>query len=354
MLWMKRFDVHVPVFESFGSVVDRADQGIWVLHRRCCRHRGRKRRCGRREQPYPLGGLFTGIGHTRTRVASVVFAELTPLATSSPLLGKAIPPLNGCISLTDCLRQEGKRKSHRPDAPWLEAGTVHLPTVYVRRIQGEESHLAGHRSGRFDLWQELRSLWERLPVEGPELLRFILIRTGELVSCLATTGHSPDRDGCEPHSTCWSRKAMSVYVLTPALITSGLPIVLITYKKGDKRPQLRETPITPYGDGLNVHDCLYINGRGDVHLLAATLSRIRQNYSIGRSWELHKKTGLDNLCILRDPLRPGDAPIARPGRAADDRANHDRSHGTEPSRICEYLCGRLRHNGAMCHAATVR
>jgi len=166
-------------------------------------------------------------------------------------------------------------------------------------------------TGTFTLLEAARNYWLSDPQHSVASPRFLHVSTDEVYGSLGKTGLLSETTPFDPRSPYSASKASSDHLVSAYFHTYGLP-TLITNCSNNYGPyhfpekliplifnnalNAKELPV--YGDGKNVHDCLYVVDHCTAILTALRKGKPGKTYNVGGNNEKQ------NIEIVTTDLRP--------------------------------------------------
>ena len=245
-------------------------------------------------------------------------------------------------------------KGYQPYAVVNFAAESHVD----RSIESPESFIQTNIVGTYQLLEEAREYWKRLPAERREDFRFLHVSTDEVYGSLgpqapAFTENSP----YAPNSPYSASKAASDHLVRAYFHTFGVPTFITNCSNNYGPRQFPEKlaplmvlnaiegkPLPIYGDGLNVRDWLYVDDHCEALHAVLEKGRPGETYNIGGCCEKTNLEIVNVLCALLDELIPMSKHV--PHRSlitfVKDRPGHDRRYAIDCSRIRAELGWRAK------------
>jgi dTDP-glucose 4,6-dehydratase len=235
--------------------------------------------------------------------------------------------------------------THQPLAVVNFAAESHVD----RSISAPDDFIQTNVVGTFNLLQEMRWYWERLPENKQETFRFLHVSTDEVYGSLGP--HDPafsETTPYAPNSPYSASKAASDHLVRSYHHTYRLPTLTTNcsnnygpYQFPEKliplviNNALSGKPIPVYGDGSNIRDWLYVNDH--CHAILAVLEKGSPGevYNIGGNSEKTNLEVVRNLCSILDELSPRNdrKPHETLIEFVTDRPGHDRRYAIDPTKI---------------------
>ncbi len=272
----------------------------------------------------------------------------------------------GNISSLDSLRSDGNHifiqgdiadgvllreifKKYRPDALINFAAESHVD----RSIDHPTEFVQTNVIGTFNLLDEARRYWNKLPPDRMELFRFLHISTDEVYGSLGLE----DRPFAEshpyaPNSPYSASKAASDHFVRAYHHTYGLP-VLTTNCSNNYGPHqfpekliplmifnaIKGKPLPVYGDGKNIRDWLYVGDHCMAIEMVLRKGRAGETYNIGGRCEMSNIDLVHQICEILDDLKPSRDGLTYKDLITfvDDRPGHDRRYAIDDTKIFKEL-----------------
>ena len=237
---------------------------------------------------------------------------------------------------------------HRPRAIVHFAAESHVD----RSIHGPAEFIQTNVVGTFNLLEETRAWWQKLPNDERSGFRFLHVSTDEVYGSLGMTDAPfSETTAYAPNSPYSASKASSDHLVRAYHHTYGLPTLTTNcsnnygpYQFPEKLIPLiilnatRNKPLPVYGDGRNVRDWLYVGDHCSAIREVLLRGRLGEVYNIGGASERANIDVVNTLCAILDRLRPRSS-----GRYADlityvkDRPGHDRRYAIDACKVSSEL-----------------
>jgi len=234
--------------------------------------------------------------------------------------------------------------TYRPRAIVHLAAESHVD----RSIHGPAAFMQTNITGTFTLLEAVRGYYMSLAPEQQAGFRFLHVSTDEVYGSLGS-GEPPFTESrrYEPNSPYSASKAASDHLVRAWHHTYGLP-VLTTNCSNNYGPYhfpekliplmivnaLAGKPLPIYGDGMQVHDWLYVKDHCSAIREVLARGKVGETYNIGGWNEKPNIEIVRAICRLLDELRPDPAgSYSRLIRHVTDRPGHDRRYAIDARKI---------------------
>ena len=228
-----------------------------------------------------------------------------------------------------------------------------------RSIHGPEEFMQTNIIGTYRLLECAKEYWQSFPTDEQSAFRFLHVSTDEVYGSLSAEEPAfSETHRYEPNSPYSASKASSDHLVRAYYRTYGLPVLTTNcsnnygpYQFPEKliplviHNALAQKALPIYGDGLQIHDWLYVSNH---------CSAIRAVLERGAFGEVYNIAGLNEkanieivhtLCDILDEIRPKDA--ARDIASyrdlityVKDRPGHDRRYAIDANKIVNELSWR--------------
>jgi dTDP-glucose 4,6-dehydratase len=256
-------------------------------------------------------------------------------------------------------------EEHDPDSLLHLAAESHVD----RSIDGPADFVQTNLVGTFNLLEESRRHWLRLPASRKETFRFVHVSTDEVFGSLGEEGRFDEHTPYDPSSPYSATKAGSDHLVRAWYRTYGFP-ALVTNCSNNYGPyqfpekliplmilnalEAKELPV--YGRGDQVRDWLHVEDHARGLLLALERGRPGATYLIGGHGERRNLDVVEQLCDIIDeiagPLDSG--PRRSLIRFVQDRPGHDARYAIDPSGSEAALGWRPLHDFDVGLRSTIR
>jgi len=237
---------------------------------------------------------------------------------------------------------------HQPSAIVHFAAESHVD----RSIHGPAAFVQTNILGTFNLLEQCRTWWQRLPDPSREAFRFLHVSTDEVYGSLGPEDPPfSESHPYSPNSPYSASKASSDHLARAYHHTYGLP-VLTTNCSNNYGPYqfpekliplmvlnaLRGTALPVYGDGMNVRDWLYVSDHCSAIREVLHKGRPGETYNIGGNCERTNLQVVKAICSALDRLVPKqDKPYASQITYVTDRPGHDRRYAIDSRKLASEL-----------------
>ena len=218
-----------------------------------------------------------------------------------------------------------------------------------RSIAGADEFIQTNMVGTFNLLEEIRAYYAKLPGSEKSAFRFLHVSTDEVYGSLSPTDAAfTEQHQYEPNSPYSASKAASDHLVRAYHHTYGLP-TLTTNCSNNYGPYhfpekliplmiqnaLHGKPLPVYGDGQNVRDWLYVADHCAAIRAVLANGRISQTYNIGGKNERTNMDVVNTICALLDELQPraDGASYTTQISFVKDRPGHDRRYAIDASKL---------------------
>jgi dTDP-glucose 4,6-dehydratase len=231
---------------------------------------------------------------------------------------------------------------HDPDAVLHLAAESHVD----RSIDGPADFVQTNVVGTFNMLEEARRHWLRLPAPRKQRFRFVHVSSDEVFGSLGEEGKFDAQTPYDPSSPYSATKAGSDHLARAWHRTFGLPSLVTScsnnygpYQFPEKLMPLmilnalegKELPV--YGRGDQVRDWLHVDDHARGLIMALERGQPGTTYLFGGRAERRNLAVVERLCDLIDeiagPLTSG--PRRALVRFVQDRPGHDTRYAIDPS-----------------------
>lgn len=235
-------------------------------------------------------------------------------------------------------------QSHQPRAIVHFAAESHVD----RSIHGPAAFVQTNILGTFNLLEQCRTWWQRLPDHSRETFRFVHVSTDEVYGSLEPADPPfSESHPYSPNSPYSASKASSDHLARAYHHTYGLP-VLTTNCSNNYGPYqfpekliplmilnaLRGKPLPVYGDGMNVRDWLYVSDHCCAIREVLDKGRPGETYNIGGNCERTNLQVVNAICSALDRLAPKQGkPYSSQITYVTDRPGHDRRYAIDSRKL---------------------
>ena len=221
-----------------------------------------------------------------------------------------------------------------------------------RSIDGPGDFVETNLIGTFNLLEETRRYWQKLPDSKRATFRFHHVSTDEVYGTLPAEGYFTEATAYAPSSPYSATKAGSDHLVRAWGRTYGLPI-LITNCSNNYGPfqfpekliplvtlnAIEEKPLPVYGRGENVRDWLHVDDHVSAILRVLEAGVLDHTYVIGGAAERRNIDVVTAIADIVDELVPSKR-CDRRRELIDfvpDRPGHDQRYAIDSSKIRDEL-----------------
>jgi dTDP-glucose 4,6-dehydratase len=186
-----------------------------------------------------------------------------------------------------------------------------------RSIDGRGAFIKTNIVGTFTLLQEALRYWRGLELKRRDNFRLPHISTDEVFGTLGQEGLFTESSHYAPNSPYAASKAASDHLVCAWRETYGLPTI-ITNCGNNYGPfhfleklirhmiikALAGESLPVYGDGMNIHDSLYVEDHARALALVLDRGRVGETYNIGGRGERTNIEVVQTICDLLDRMEP--------------------------------------------------
>ncbi len=237
---------------------------------------------------------------------------------------------------------------HQPRAIVHFAAESHVD----RSIHGPAAFVQTNILGTFNLLEQCRTWWQRLPGPSRDTFRFVHVSTDEVYGSLGPDDPPfSESHPYSPNSPYSASKASSDHLARAYHHTYGLP-VLTTNCSNNYGPYqfpekliplmvlnaLRGKALPVYGDGLNVRDWLYVTDHCGAIRDVLDKGLPGETYNIGGNCERTNLQVVNAICSILDRLAPRQGnPYSSQIAYVSDRPGHDRRYAIDSRKLASEL-----------------
>lgn len=218
-----------------------------------------------------------------------------------------------------------------------------------RSIDSPEQFIKTNVLGTFQLLDETRRYWEKLPEEARRSFRFLHISTDEVYGTLGPNDPPfTEKTVQAPNSPYAASKAGSDHLVRAYYHTYGLPTLTTNCSNNYGPRQFPEKliplmtlnaiegkPLPIYGDGSNIRDWLFVEDHCSALSLVLERGRVGETYNIGGRCERSNLDIVRMICTCLDSMLPQSPfkPHANLISFVKDRPGHDWRYAIDCSKI---------------------
>lgn len=255
------------------------------------------------------------------------------------------------IDICDALNIKKVFENHKPEVLMHLAAESHVD----RSINGPYEFINTNILGTFNLLEQSRKYFERLPGVKKEAFRFLHISTDEVYGDLdGDEDFFTEQTPYAPSSPYSASKASSDHLVRAWKRTYGLP-TLVTNCSNNYGPYhfpekliphtilnaLNGKPLPVYGDGLQIRDWLYVDDHVEALMKVLVEGKIGETYNIGGNNEKTNIEVVETICKILDELVPKKSNTNNSFKElitfVKDRPGHDIRYAMDASKIQDEL-----------------